>query len=219
MAASTNARQYTRKTLADIEVEAPNMNGVRQRTARLDRLRDVGLGGWKMVGDPEAVEGAKSAEAESFSEVARAFDHAHGEKEGDIRSVCPNIRWLDLSRSLLPTWTELARITMELPYLDTLILHFNRFASYDGAHVVPKNSFLALRDLRLDGTMITWPEVRFLTARMPVLENLQLGANQLTTLGRSSSEPSMKRLRQLNLADNQLSDWTMLMASLRDCPQ
>lgn len=35
---------------------------------------------------------------------------------------CPDVRWLDLSRSLLPSWHELSLITCELRQLDTLVL-------------------------------------------------------------------------------------------------
>jgi len=38
------------------------------------------------------------------------------------------VRWLDLSRSLLPSWQELSLITRELRQLDTLVLQSVRGA-------------------------------------------------------------------------------------------
>lgn len=129
---------YSRRNLAEIEVEMPNMDAVAKRAEKLGKLREVGLGGWRRV------EGAEET-AEGQVEVARAYDDDEEEVEGKkIAETCASefrcyfliyptliflwldIRWLDLSRSLLPSWAELSRITIGLTHLDTLVLQWVR---------------------------------------------------------------------------------------------
>lgn len=59
------------------------MDGVIARAARLTRLREVGLGGWRA----ESVQGAQD---ERYAEVARAWDPERDEKEGVIEKTCPS---------------------------------------------------------------------------------------------------------------------------------
>ena len=214
------AQQYSRKNLAEIEIEAPNMEGVRKRNAQLHKLREVGLGGWKK----ENANGNNSAadDSESFAEVARAFNEVQGEKEGDIAKTCPNLRWLDLSRSLLPSWQELSKITKELQQLETLLLHFNRFdtITHSQGQIQPQ-SFVSLRDLRADGTLISWQEMCQIGMHMPSLESIQLGENGLNTFERISpnQECPFPQLKQINLANNQISKWPELLVALEICPK
>ena len=69
--------RFSRRNLADIEIEAPNMDAVSQRVSRLSRLRQVGLGGWRAEDD-----------ADGAAEVARAF--GEGEQAGRIAETCPS---------------------------------------------------------------------------------------------------------------------------------
>lgn len=78
--------KYSRKNLAEIEIETPNFDGVIKRAARLAKLREAGLGGWKQAPDPERP--GKNIEADSGESVAVAFGEE--EKEGDIRKTCPS---------------------------------------------------------------------------------------------------------------------------------
>ncbi|PWN35997.1 uncharacterized protein FA14DRAFT_146124 [Meira miltonrushii] len=219
-----SAQQYSRKNLAEIEIEAPNMEGVRRRNAQLHRLREVGLGGWKMErGDDASSKGDNTASSsESFAEVARAFDEAHGEKEGDIARTCPNLRWLDLSRSLLPSWQELSNITKDLQHLETLLLHFNRFEpiSQSEVHIQPQ-AFTNLKDLRADGTLISWQEMCQIGLHMPSLESIQAGENGLNMFecDLADQKSPFPQLRQINLANNQISNWPALLAALEICPK
>lgn len=196
---------YSRKNLAEIEIETPNMQDVIQRASRLDRLREVGLGGSSAVD-----------EQSTSVEVACAFDKSAGEVEGDIQRTCPNLRWLELSHSLLPDWHEVSLIAAELDNLQTLLLHFTRLAL--PAEPVPaiwSERFASVRDLRLDGTMMTWADMLRLAPAFPNLHNLQLGSNQIARLSpfehRGSILPS---LTSLSLEGNLLVSWNDIAAAL-----
>lgn len=221
---TVSAQQYSRKNLADIEIEAPNMDGVRKRNAQLHKLREVGLGGWKMERSEDLnSKGDNAANAsESFAEVARAFEEVRGEGEGDIAKTCPNLRWLDLSRSLLPSWQELSKITKELQHLETLLLHFNRFDSISQADgQIQSQSFSNLKDLRADGTLISWQEMCQIGLHMPSLESLQVGENCLNNFECNPTDQAspFPQLKQINLSNNQISNWPEILAALEICPK
>lgn len=217
-------QQFSRKNLAEIEIEAPNMEGVRRRNAELHRLREVGLGGWKMERstDMNLQADLDADRPESFAEVARAFDKEQNESEGDIAKTCPNIRWLDLSRSLLPSWLELSKITKELQCLETILLHFNRFDGVlEAEGELDKQSFANLKDLRADGMFISWQELCQIALHMPSLTSLQVGANRMNTFATDSAKDiqPFPQLTQINLANNGIADWPALLFALEICPK
>ncbi|SPO22304.1 related to PAC2 - microtubule effector required for tubulin heterodimer formation [Ustilago trichophora] len=209
-------QQYTRKTIADIEIETPNMDRIAAKSSRLDRLREVGLGGWNqnslLVADAE--------EHDPRYDVARAFDEEkEGCGEGWIRKTCPNIRWLDLSRSLLPNWEEVSLIVGELENLKTLLLHFCRFEGLTEESVSERwvERLGRLQDLRLDGTLMGWEEVRRLSPALTGLKHLQLGSNGIESLGSGGeveTDAILPSLTSLSLEDNALSSWPELITAL-----
>ncbi len=105
---------YSRKNIAEIEIETPNLDRIAAKTARLDKLKEVGLGGWQAPLPSSSVLNStdKEGREEAALNVASAFSAAEG--QGSIRATCPNIRWLDLSRSLLPDWEQVSLIAGEL---------------------------------------------------------------------------------------------------------
>jgi hypothetical protein len=216
LVSESDAKQYSRRNLADIEVEAPNMEGVIRRSAQLHKLREVGLGGWRREADSDGT----FTEAEDYADVARAFDNDAGEEPGDIKKTCPNVRGLDLSRSLLPSWLEMSRIAVELPLLESLLLHFNRFADLSPSSMPLPNAFSRLRDLRIDGTLLKWQDVLRLADALPSLESLQMGSNGVSRLNGSGtlSTGRLNKLKVLNLEGNHLSDWNDVWPSMEACP-
>ncbi|KAF8586092.1 RNI-like protein [Ramaria rubella] len=168
-----------------IEVEAVGMNKVRSKLSRLGNLREVSL-------DKE--------------NVARADDN------GQIRLRCPNIKGLDLSRSLIPTWEELARIVGELTLLETLGLNFNRLGKLPPLPDFGM-AFANVLDVRLNGTLITWEDMLRLLSSFSRLQNLELGLNDLQNLS-PPPLPFTTNLATLNLEKNRISHWESTMKSL-----
>ncbi|KAF9066316.1 outer arm dynein light chain 1 [Rhodocollybia butyracea] len=169
-----------------IEVEAVNLDKIRGKFANLERLREVSL----------------------ENELVGTVD-----KQGSIRETCPNIRGLDLSTSLLPTWTAIADIATELPALQRLVLNRNRFTETVLDASKMSISFLNLTDLQLNATLIGWNEMQRVTSFMPKLISVELGRNGLSvpdnpTIGKGSS------IHIINLEGNRCKEWTRICNSL-----
>ncbi|TKY89442.1 hypothetical protein EX895_001973 [Sporisorium graminicola] len=222
---SAALQQYSRKNIADIEIETPNLDRIAQKAARLDRLREVGLGGWQQSSLPDV-----DAEAihDAHFDVARAYDVAQGLGPGSIRATCPNIRWLDLSRSLLPDWEEVSLICGELGQLKTLLLHFNRLQPPPSPLPTSWTERLAhIQDLRLDGTLMQWSDVLRLAPALTGLRSLHFGSNEIASLleldlGKGSSEEGeaviFPSLTSLSLEDNTIGSWPDLVVALSRLP-
>ncbi|SJX61462.1 related to PAC2-microtubule effector required for tubulin heterodimer formation [Sporisorium reilianum f. sp. reilianum] len=219
---SGTAQQYSRKNLADIEIETPNLDRIALKAARLDRLKEVGLGGWQQSSlpdvDAEAVHDARY-------DVARAFDVAAGFGPGSIRATCPNIRWLDLSRSLLPDWDEISLIASELGQLKTLLLHFNRLQPPPSPLPTSWTERMAhIQDLRLDGTLMQWSDVVKLAPALTGLRSLHVGSNEITSLAATDLGPNdggaviFPSLTSLSLEDSPLESWPDLVTALSRLP-
>ncbi|KAI6045604.1 hypothetical protein EDC04DRAFT_3053971 [Pisolithus marmoratus] len=167
-----------------IEVEAVGFDKVRSKLRDLERLREVSL-------DNEKV--------------------AFMDTPGQIRRTCPNVRGLDLSTNLLPSWQIVAGVTVELPCLERLILNQNRFLPLD--RELPVTAFEHLLELQLNDTLITWAEFREVVYFMSALQVVELGYNRLTSLSAKSPKP-VPRIHDLNVEINELNDWASVASSL-----
>ncbi|KAH8117073.1 RNI-like protein [Phellopilus nigrolimitatus] len=169
-----------------IEVEAVGLDKVRDKLAKLEYLRGISL-------DTE--------------------DVAYPDPPGEIRKTCRNVRSLDISASLLPSWDMVALITTELPTLRALNLNYSRFSTLLDAknlHI----AFLGLEELRVNQTMVVWPEVILLISAMPNLRYLEIGYNNLKSLGGATQNLSfVTKLETMNFDGNSLEDWTDVMIS------
>ena len=91
-------------TISGKEVEEVGFDKIRAQLADLGELRIVLLDGLF---------------------IRRRIDKAHrrlwyDDKATDLRTTCPKIIELDLSRNLLEDWHEVAQICMQLDHLSTL---------------------------------------------------------------------------------------------------
>ncbi|KAL4265259.1 U2 small nuclear ribonucleoprotein A' [Pleurotus pulmonarius] len=176
-----------------IEVEGPHLDKIRTKLARLDRLRDVSLDGEK---------------------VARA-------DPGDtIRRTCSNIRNLDLSHSLLPSWDVVAAIVAELHGLQSLALNHNRLQQPSDLAKMAV-SFQHLEELQLNATLTSWSAMLDVIRYTPKLRFLEMGYNRLTLLETSSvTSDDMNEcvLQSLNLDSNECKDWPAVCKAMQIFP-
>ena len=94
---------------------------------------------------------------------------------------------------------------------------YNRFSEPSNRDTdALRPALLALEELRLNGTLIIWPEVVRLVTVVPSLRVLELGYNKTEQLGDtvSSDDLSTAKLEALNLDENRLADWNDLMLSI-----
>ncbi|KAJ7461535.1 hypothetical protein FB451DRAFT_1268490 [Mycena latifolia] len=169
-----------------IEVEAVDLDKIRGKFANLDRLREVSL-------DNENVS-------------------RYDEPPGTIRNTCPNIRGLDLSTSLIPTWDMIALISAELPALQRLALNRNRLQTPPDPGAMTL-AFSNLIELRLNGTLMTWKEMQQVTAAMPVLKIVEMGYNLIDEI--SSADRQRSAIETINLDSNDLRSWVNVCDSLQ----
>lgn len=96
-----------------IEVEAVNLDKIRNKLSHVEKLREVSLDGENVVS------------ADPPGEIGRTCPSACFRKcilFGCKIYTLPGIRGLDLTRSLIPSWDTIAEITREVPLLERLAL-------------------------------------------------------------------------------------------------
>ncbi|KXN92190.1 Tubulin-specific chaperone E [Leucoagaricus sp. SymC.cos] len=165
-----------------IQVEAVNLDKIRDKLSKLSSLREVSL-------DGEGV--------------------AKGDPQGKIRDTCPNIRGLDLSKSLIHSWSVIAAITRELPSLQRLYVNQNRFRQSPGTDIL-EGCFNSLAELRLSNTLMKWKDILAVVACMPKLRDLECGYNKLTdaSFDLDGHLNLTTSVQTLNLDSNQICGWT-----------
>ncbi|KAI0053913.1 hypothetical protein FA95DRAFT_1551690 [Auriscalpium vulgare] len=170
-----------------IQVEAVNLDKIRGKFARIERLREVSL------------------DRENVSSV---------DPPGQIRDKCGNVRGVDLSSSLIPSWDVVALIAVELPLLERLSLNNNRLNPFTNPSLVIQ-AFSRLTELQLNGTLITWEAMINIISLIPTLRQIEMGYNRLTSLSTAKTpERSTVNVEIINLDGNQLSDWINVSAGL-----
>ncbi|XP_068582899.1 tubulin-specific chaperone E [Cebidichthys violaceus] len=127
--------------------------------------------------------------------------------DGEIRKTTPNVRWLDMSGSLLSCWEDVSAITQQLDGLERLQLINNRLRlpSDVSAHC---QAFCSLRVLVLNGCDLTWPQILECAPMWPQLEDLSVEENAVTELQRP--EGVLRSLKSLNVSCNPLVQRSLL---------
>lgn len=89
-------------------------------------------------------------------------------------------------------------------------------ANYD--HLT--DAFPKVKEIQLNDTRMTWTDMKTITARMPQLEAIEIGYNQLSRLADATFSTSSYNttVRFLNLDTNLISDWVHVCTSLKEYP-
>ncbi|XP_057698475.1 tubulin-specific chaperone E [Corythoichthys intestinalis] len=150
----------------------------------------------------------KERSLESFSVILLENCPVNGPGvDGQIRQTTPNVRWLNLSGSLLCGWDDVAAVARQLEHLEGLHLSFNRLRlpSEIAAH---RGAFNNLRVLTLMSCRLTWTQVLECAPMWPHLEELIVEDNDITRLHRP--EGVFGELRCLDLSKNPLQQDSLL---------
>lgn len=102
--------------------------------------------------------------------VARVGDAAA------LGAACPRLAELDLSRTLISSWTTVAELAAALPALSSLSLGGCKLAFLGDTHseAFQRGCLARLRVLVLNGTRVKWNELQRLSRHVPSLEELHL---------------------------------------------
>ncbi|KAM8772126.1 tubulin-specific chaperone E isoform 1-T2 [Acanthopagrus schlegelii] len=127
--------------------------------------------------------------------------------DGEIRRTTPNVKYLDLSRTLLCCWEDVSAVSQQLDHLENLQLSNTRLRlpADVSAHL---QAFSSLRVLALNSCDITWSQILQCAPMWPQLENLSVEANDIRELQRPDGV--LQTLRSLSLASNPLLQLTVL---------
>ncbi|XP_037621753.1 tubulin-specific chaperone E-like [Sebastes umbrosus] len=145
---------------------------------------------------------------ESLPTVLLSHSEVNGPgDDGEIRKTTPNVQRLDLSRTLLSCWEDVAAITQQLDKLKELELSNNtlRLPSDLSAHC---QAFCSLRVLALSSCDLTWPQILECAPMWPQLEELLVDENNITELQRP--EGVLQSLKSLSLCCNPLEQHSVL---------
>ncbi|XP_062295104.1 tubulin-specific chaperone E [Scomber scombrus] len=126
---------------------------------------------------------------------------------GDIKRDTPNVRWLDLSRTLLSCWEDVAAVTQQLEQLEGLQLSYNRLRLTSDPSALCQ-AFNRLKVLSLIGCDLTWAQILELAPMWPQLEDLCVEENNITELQRP--EGVLQSLKSLSLSSNPLKEDSVL---------
>ncbi|GMH03959.1 hypothetical protein Nepgr_005798 [Nepenthes gracilis] len=124
---------------------------------------------------------------------------------GEINTIAPNLKELDLTGNLLSDWKDVGAICQELPALAALNLS-NNMMIHDVTCLRPLRN---IRVLVLNYTGIKWIQMELLKHSLPDLEELHLMGNKIGEITPISSAVvrGLDSLRLLNLEDNCISEW------------
>lgn len=130
--------------------------------------------------------------------------------DGKIRETTPQVQWLDLSKSLMSSWEDVASITEQLDQLERLQLSSNRLTllSEPAGHCA---AFSRLKTLVLNSCELTWPQILQCAPLWPQLEVLSVEENHITEIHRP--EGVLQALKTLSLSGNPLEPLSVLGVS------
>ncbi|XP_062244659.1 tubulin-specific chaperone E isoform X2 [Platichthys flesus] len=131
-------------------------------------------------------------------------------RDGDIRKTTPNIKWLDMSRSLLSSWEDVSTITEQLEGLQVLQLSYNTLGLTSDPSSLSR-SFFSLKVLSLIRCDLTWPQILECAPMWPQLEDLCVEDNNITELQRP--EGVLQNVSNLSLSRNPLVQETVVNLS------
>lgn len=206
-------------------MEAVNLDKVRSKLSNLSALREVSLDGVMVaVSDPPGTT-SQTCPSESLQSSSRAPSHL----------LPPDIRGLDLSKSLIYSWNTIADIARELQHLQRLSLKWvvslvspcfvndspsqNRFQPIHESHNL-NGCFNCLTELRLNSTLMTWRNILAVIEFMPKLQDLEIGHNNFTDadLDNGGCYPQRVSLQSVKLNSNRFSSWTSVCSTLSALP-
>ncbi|KAJ5168243.1 uncharacterized protein N7482_003837 [Penicillium canariense] len=160
-------------------VEEVGFDKIRKQLAKLQELRIVLLDGLRIAGVLSSYEQPEAQVREAASEIA---------------TTCPQIIELDLSRSLVNSWSHVWEICNQLPLLKKLKVNDMTRDGIDlrcsGNRFRPLEeglTFEGVTELHLEETLLSWDEIAEVAACFPTLTSLTASGNQLRTISRPLS--------------------------------
>lgn len=204
---------YSRRNLADIEIEMPNMDKVSSRVKQLQKLRTVALTGPIEYPQDDVVH--ERPESEIMEELRWIVGRS---RSTDIGEVIPLVTYLDLSRTLISSWKTIADIASGMEYLDSLHLHYTRLDPLTMDESMRESKGLQhLLEVGLDKTRTSWYDAMRLLEYLPRCRVVHLADNYIASLDGGLSVKA-ESLKEVNLEGNCIHGWEDVLHSLSVLP-
>lgn len=148
-------------------------------------------------------------------------------KAGDVASLCPNVRSLDVSRNLFSNWREVIQLSAQLPDLKELDVSKNRMAIDMPEETLTQLSinFSNLEKLNISVCDYEWADIVSLSHLWPNINEIIAAYNRIKTI--TAPSVTLRTLTTLRLDGNPLDSWYEVMnlghlknlkvLSLNDC--
>lgn len=170
-------------------VTAVGLDKVSRKQGQFDELRAVGLRGMYV------------SYAGSADEVATSSR---------------NLTELDLSLNLLPSWNELAKMTVHMPKLTSLNVSQNRLRPPQPDDDDDDNNcdkcFISVRSLFANRLEYDWASLFGCLRLFPILQDLHACFNRVSSINSVLSLPCSSSLRLINLEGNPIDSWDGVIA-------
>uniref|UniRef100_A0A131XQE3 Tubulin-specific chaperone E n=1 Tax=Ixodes ricinus TaxID=34613 RepID=A0A131XQE3_IXORI len=140
--------------------------------------------------------------------VEASLSHMPVDRAGDLGEVAqlvPNLRYLDLSHTLLATWEQVAEVTRPMSRLISLNLSKNVLELPKSA-VELRDAFKTLRQMVLRDVGYSWDQVLQCAEMWPWVEDLVVSLNGIDLL-RTPPDSLFGQLRHLSLQENPIASW------------
>lgn len=124
---------------------------------------------------------------------------------GEVALLVPNLRYLDLSHTLLASWEQVAQVTRPLRRLISLNLSKNVLELPKNAAEL-RDSFKTLRQMVLRDVGYSWDQVLECAKMWPWVEDLVASLNGIDVL-RTPPDSLFDQLRHLSLQENPIASW------------
>lgn len=150
--------------------------------------------------------GKKQSVLEELGTVVLTQWMIWGTDEADLMNLLPRLHSVDVSNSLLSSWTAVADITCQLPSLRFLNLSGNMLSIPDHPEEL-KESLRHVVHLVLNNMLIySWLDLLTCCIMFPDLRNLQVAFNKLEALGPIPCG-RFDCLEELDIGENPISSW------------
>ncbi|CAG9790164.1 unnamed protein product [Diatraea saccharalis] len=148
-------------------------------------------------------------------------------KAGDVASLCPNVRSIDVSRNLFSNWREVIQLGAQLPDLRELDVSKNRMAIDMPQETLTQLSvnFANLEKLNISVCDYEWSDLLALSHLWPKVNEIIAAYNRIKTI--TPPTITLRTLTILRLDGNPLDSWYEVMnlgrlknlktLSLNDC--
>ncbi|XP_013178404.1 PREDICTED: tubulin-specific chaperone E [Papilio xuthus] len=145
---------------------------------------------------------------------------------GDVASLCPNVRSLDVSRNLFSNWREVIQLSAQLPDLKELDVSKNRMAIDMSEETLSQLSinFSSLEKLNISVCDYEWSDIVVLSHLWPKINEIIAAYNRIKKI--TSPEVTLRTLTILRLDGNPIDSWNevnnlgrlnLKVLSLNDC--